>query len=91
MSTKDIENKAKRLKMLKNRQDSLQQEIDQLEEDLKNHLAAQGVEEIQAGPFRVIWKLVSSSRFDSKRFKEENGKLYKMYVTQSQYRRFSVV
>ena len=38
MSTKEIENKAKRLKLLKNRQESLQQEIDQLEADLKAQL-----------------------------------------------------
>ena len=35
MSTKEIENKAKRLKLLKNKQETLQQEIDQLEADLK--------------------------------------------------------
>jgi hypothetical protein len=69
MSTKEIENKAKRLKLLKNRQESLQQEIDQLEADLKAQLEAWNVDEVQAGPFRVIWKMVNSTRFDSKRFK----------------------
>ena len=91
MSTKEIENKAKRLKVLKNRQESLQQEIDQLEADLKAQLEAWNVDEVQAGPFRVIWKYVNSSRFDSKRFKAENGNLYNLYMVPNCYRKFSVV
>ena len=86
-----LESKAKRLKILKNRQETLQQEIDQLEADLKAQLEAWDVEEVQAGPFRVVWKLVNSSRFDSKRFKAENGNLYSLYTIPNSYRKFSVV
>ena len=91
MSTKEIENKAKRLKVLKNRQETLQQEIDQLEADLKAQLEEWNVDEVQAGPFRVIWKYVTSSRFDSRRFKAENGNLYALYMVPNNYRKFSVV
>ena len=91
MSTKEIEAKAKMLKILKNKQETLQQEIDQLEADLKGQLEAWGKEEVQAGPFRIAWKTINSSRFDSKRFKEENGKLYSMYMIPNCYRKFSVV
>ena len=86
-----LESKAKRLKILKNKQETLQQEIDQLEADLKTQLEAWDVEEVQAGPFRVVWKLVNSSRFDSKRFKAENGNLYSLYMIPNSYRKFSVV
>ena len=91
MSTKEIESKARRLKTLKNRQESLQQEIDQLEADLKAQLEAWNVEEVQAGPFRVMWKRVNASRFDSRRFKAENGNLYALYMVPNCYRKFSVV
>lgn len=91
MSTREIEAKARRLKILKNRQESLQQEIDQLEADLKGQLEAWGVDEISAGPFTVIWKTVSSSRFDTRRFRAENGKLYDLYTIPNCYRKFSVV
>ena len=91
MSTKEIESKAKRLKILKNKQESLQAEIDQLEADLKAQLEAWNVDEVQAGPFRVIWKMVTSSRFDARRFKAENGNLYAMYMVPNCYRKFSVV
>ena len=91
MSTKEIETKARRLKILKNKQESLQQEIDQLETDLKAQLEAWDVDEVQAGPFRVVYKLVNSSRFDSRRFKAENGNLYSLYMVPNCYRKFSVV
>ena len=91
MSTKEIESKAKRLKILKNKQESLQAEIDQLEADLKAQLEAWDVDEVQAGPFRVVWKFVNSSRCDTRRFKAENGNLYNMYMIPNSYRKFSVV
>ena len=86
-----IESAARRLKVLKNRQESIQQEIDQLEADLKAQLEAWDVDEIQAGPFRVVWKFVNSSRFDTRRFKAENLNLYNMYMIPNSYRKFSVV
>ena len=91
MGNKEIENKAKRLKTLKNRQEALQQEIDQLEEDLKQQMIRQNVDEMTAGPFRILWKMVHSSRFDSRRFKAENGNLYQMYMVPADYRKFQVV
>ena len=91
MSTREVEQKAKRLKLLKNKQEALQAEIDQLETDLKADLEVRGVEELQAGPFTVIWKIMHSTRFDSKRCKAENPQLYNLYSIHSSYRKFSVV
>ena len=91
MGTREIEAKAKRLKMLKNKQTELQAEIDQLEGDLKQHMESRGLDEMHAGPFTVIWKMISSTRFDSKRCKAENPQIYNLYAVSSSYRKFSVV
>ena len=91
MSTKDIELKAKRLKILKNKQEALQAEIDQIESDLKADMENRGVDELRAGPFTVIWKWIRSTRFDSKRCKAENPQIYNLYAINSEYRKFSVV
>ena len=91
MSNKDIEQKARRLKMLKNKQEALQAEIDQIEADLKADLENRGVEELRAGPFTVIWKMIHSTRFDSRRCKAENPQIYNLYAINSSYRKFSVV
>ena len=42
------------------------------------------------GDYRISWKQVSSTRFDSTRFKHDNPELYDRYATRSQYRKFSV-
>ena len=91
MGIREVETKAKRLKLLKNKQEALQAEIDQLESDLKADLEHRGVEELHAGPFTVIWKMMHSTRFDSKRCKAENPDLYKLYTISNSYRKFSVI
>ena len=91
MSNKEIEQKARRLKMLKNKQDAMQAEIDQIEADLKAILENRGVDELRAGPFTVLWKLINSTRFDSRRCKAENPQIYNLYAISSSYRKFSVV
>ena len=91
MGTKEVELKARRLKMLKNKQEELQSEIDQLETDLKKDLEERGVDELRAGPFTVIWKMIQSTRFDSRRCRMENPQIYNLYAVSSSYRKFSVV
>ena len=78
-------------KTLKNRQEELQAEIDQIEMDLKADMEIRGVDEMRAGPFTVIWKMIHSTRFDSKRCKAENPQIYNLYAVSSSYRKFSVV
>ena len=77
--------------MLKNKRDAMDAEIEQLEADLKEDLEKKGLEEMQAGPFTVIWKWIYSTRFDSKRCKAENPNLYNLYAVDNNYRKFSVV
>lgn len=43
-----------------------------------------------AGERKVSWKSITSTWFDSKRFKEEHPDLYAQYAKESQYRRFSI-
>ena len=91
MNTKEIEEKAKRLKMLKNLQRELQENIDQLENELKADMDALGVDELRAGPFRILWKLIHSTRFDSKRCRAENPQIYSLYAVSRSYKSFRVV
>ena len=91
MNTKEIEQKARRLKMLKTKRDAMDAEIDQLEADLKKDLEKKGLEELHAGPFTIIWRWIHSTRFDSKRCKEENPDIYNLYAVSNSYRKFSVV
>ena len=91
MSTHEFESKVRRLKSLKNRQESLQQEIDQLQEDLMRQMDYLQAEERQAGPYRVICKWIDSTRFDDERFRDDHRTMYKLYSVRNCYRKFAVV
>ena len=91
MSTHEFESKVRRLKSLKNRQESLQQEIDQVQEDLMRQMDYLHAEEMQAGPYRVICKWIDSTRFDDERFRDDHRTMYKLYSVRNCYRKFAVV
>ena len=91
MSTYEFENKVRRLKSLKNHQESLQQEIDQLQEDLMRQMEHLQAEEMQAGPYRVICKWIDSTRFDDERFRNDHRMMYNLYSVRNCYRKFAVV
>ena len=54
-------------------------------------METKGVEELHAGPFTVVWKMIRSRRFDTKRCKEEHPELYELYTVISSYRKFGVI
>ena len=43
-----------------------------------------------AGKYKISWKQVVSSKFNTTKFKADNPELYSKYLTNSQYRRFSL-
>ena len=43
-----------------------------------------------AGKYKISWKQVISSKFNTIKFKADNPELYSKYLTSSQYRRFSL-
>ena len=43
-----------------------------------------------AGEYKISWKQVISSKFNTTKFKADNPELYSKYLTNSQYRRFSL-
>lgn len=74
---------------------SLNAQIKQLEElkaEKENKLkeAIGEYETAVVGKYKVIWKNITSNRFDSKSFKKEYPDLYKQFLKTSTYRRFSI-
>ena len=88
MSANEIQTKARELKELKLMQEELAAEITAIEDALK---AAMGEkEEMFCGEYKLTYQTVSTSRFDSTRFKKEHADLATAYTKVSSYRRFSV-
>ena len=88
MSVIEIQSKARELKELKVMKDELEAEIAAIEDILKAAMGEQ--EEMLCGEYKLTYQTVSTSRFDSTRFKKEHADLAAAYMKASTYRRFSV-
>lgn len=90
MTNLEMQNKVMELKELKAMADEVSAEVKKIEEELKAELDAQQVDEMQAGAFKVRYKTIVTTRFDSKAFKAENAELYDRYTKESTSKRFTV-
>ena len=88
MSTNEIQTKARELKELKLMQEELATEISAIEDALKAAMGEQ--EELVCGEYKLTYQTVTSSRFDSTRFKKDHAELAAAYTKATSYRRFSV-
>lgn len=88
MSIKEIESKAKELQELKRMREELDAEIATLEDAIKASMGDQ--EQVIAGAFRITWKAITSSRFDSSAFKKANPDLAAQFIKTSTVKRFSI-
>lgn len=88
MSIREIESKAKELQELKRMREELDAEIATLEDAIKASMGDQ--EQVIAGAFRISWKAITSSRFDSSAFKKANPDLAAQYTKTSTIKRFSI-
>ena len=88
MSANEIQTKARELKELKTMKEELENEIAAIEDALKAAMGEQ--EEMFCGEYKLTYQTVSTSRFDSTRFKKEHADLAAAYTKASTYRRFCV-
>ena len=88
MSINEIKAKAEELKELKAMQEELAAEISAIEDEIKAAMGDQ--EQIIAGAFKITWKAVTSSRFDSSAFKKAMPELAAQYTKTTTTRRFTV-
>lgn len=88
MSINEIKAKANELKELKAMQEELAAEITTLEDEIKAYMGE--TEQITAGAFKITWKNVTSSRFDSTAFKKANPDLAAQYIKTTTTRRFCI-
>lgn len=90
MDKKTLIDKVRELKSLKQMADELDAEITSIEDELKAEMTAQNTEEMTVDVFKLRYKTVVSSRFDSKAFKATHSDLYEQYIKQTESRRFTI-
>lgn len=88
MSNLELTKKLRELKELKAMQEELQAEIDNLQDIIKGYMTARELDTLNIDVFKVSYKEVTSSRFDSTAFKKTHSDLYNQYVKQTTTRRF---
>ena len=88
MSNTSLEPKIKELMELRRMKEELDDEITQLEDQIKQ---AMGDEEtLIAGPFKVDWKTIISSRIDTAALKKALPEIAERFMKQTTTRRFCV-
>lgn len=90
MSTNELLSKVRELKELQTMAEELQAEINSIQDAIKAQMSARGVDEMVVDVFKIRWKVVKSSRFDTAAFKATHAELYKQYTKEIETRRFTV-
>ena len=88
MSTIELSQKVQELRELRRMADELSAEIEAAQDAIKAHMTALSVDTLTGTDYRITWKSVTSSRFDSKSFKADHADLYSAYSKPSTSRRF---
>lgn len=88
MSIIDLERKANDLRELRRMAEEINAEITSIEDELKAHMAAREVTEINGNNFRITWKEVTSSRLDCKALKVTAPAIWEQFSRQTTSRRF---
>ena len=91
MSTENITRKVEELLELEDFAEQIKSEAEALKKEIQNEMAERDVEELNIGKYIIRWTSVLSSRFDTKRFKENFGEeVYKAYTKEVASKRFSI-
>ncbi|MBE6845454.1 MAG: hypothetical protein E7508_07065 [Ruminococcus sp.] len=90
MSTTEITTKIESIKTLQTMIDDLTAEMESVKDEIKAEMTAQGVDEMTVSCYRVRYKTVTSSRFDSTAFKAKYSELYTQYTKQTTSKRFTI-
>lgn len=90
MSTSELNKLAKELKELEVMADELDAEIEDIKDKIKAEMDNRNIQEVNAGAFKIRYQLITSERFDGKRFREEHEDLYRSYQKKVFTRRFTI-
>ncbi len=88
MSTNEITAKIKEVKSLQALIEEAEAEMEALKDQIKEAMGDN--EEIRAGDYKVTYKTVKSSRFDSKSLKTALPEIAARYTVATEYRRFVI-
>lgn len=90
MSIFELSAKVNELRELRRMADEIAAEIETIQDAIKNHMSAAGVDTIAGTDYKITWKEITSARFDTTAFKKENPELASRYTKNTTARRFTI-
>ena len=90
MTERMITNRIRKLKGLEAQQKAIEQQIADLQAEIKADMEKKNLQEQKVGGYTVRFTTVVSNRFDGKSFKNDHSKLYAKYMRSMESRRFSI-
>lgn len=90
MSNTEIQSKVNELRELRRMADELAAEIESIQNAIKAHMTAIDADTLTGTDYKITWKAVTSSRFDSTAFKKAMPELAERFTKPSTSRRFTV-
>ena len=90
MSQIEIVAAVEELQQLRRMREELETEITALQDRIKAHMTAAGADQLTAGAFKVSWKPVTGSRFDTAAFRKAMPELAERFTRTTSCRRFTV-
>ena len=90
MSIFELSAKVNELRELRRMADELAAEIETIQDAIKAHMAAANVDTLAGSDYKITWKEITSARFDTSAFKQENPELSARYTKTTTTRRFTI-
>lgn len=88
MSTKEMNSKIKELRELRRMAEELAAEIETIQDEIKSEMTAKNTDSLIGDDWKVTYKTVESSCFDTAAFKKTHTELYEQYTKKTISRRF---
>lgn len=90
MTAQNINSRIKELKELTRMAEEIEAEKEAIKDELKRELERREVDEISTSEYKVRYKEVTSTRFDSASFKTKYSDLYEQFTKTTTSKRFSI-
>jgi predicted phage-related endonuclease len=90
MGQQELISTVRDLKGLMNMKEELEAEIAAAQDQIKAEMTARDVDTMTVDVFKVTWKAVTSTRFDSTAFKAAHRDVYDLFAKTTTTRRFCV-
>lgn len=90
MGINELTIKVNDLRELRRMAEEISAEIETIQDAIKEHMAAAGVDTIAGTDYKITRKAVTSSRFDTTAFKKDNPEIAAAYTRTTTARRFTI-